>query len=236
MIYDVNNKAILNILNELGEEYKDLLVEKTLSQHHEYDIDRINLSTLVRLDEKTKESLRTNNRNSKINRLSLMLLSLGLVYTLFGLFLFLYNHFSETVHLDPLEKMGFLMVILGLIALLLLVVIRLLPSPLSDKDKDVSKKNHYDYLIIKTWKQIEGLLVQLTPAEENYNLSRMISYLQDLKLLTQSDSSTIKELLAMRNKVVHSDGIGEDYTREKIQELLHDSDSIIKKLEKFGNS
>lgn len=234
MKYDIENKKINDMLDELGEEYKNLLIEKALSQHQEYDVDQINLSTLIRLDEKAKESLLANERNNRRNRMLSMLSIIGLIYTLFGMILLIYYQFGDSFRFDPMTKISFLSIIMGLFTSLLSILMKSIPYSSHYKSEDTSK--YFNYKIINTWKQIEGLLVQLTPVEENTSLGKMISNLMDLKLLSSSDALTIKKMLNLRNQVVHSNNIEKSYTTSEIQALLRDSNNIIKKLERFENS
>lgn len=234
MKYDIENKKISDMVDELGEEYKNLLIEKALSQRQEYDVDQINLSTLIKLDEIAKVSLLSNERNSRRNRMLSMLSIVGMIYTLFGLMLLLYYQFGDLLRLDPMSKISFLTIILGLFTSLTSILMKNIPAPSHYESKDTSK--YFNYKIINTWKQIEGLLVQLTPVEENMSLSNMISNLMDIKLLSSSDASTIKKMLNLRNQVVHSNNIEKSYTTSEVQTLLRDSNNIIKKLERFENS
>lgn len=88
---------------------------------------------------------------------------------------------------------------------------------------------------MNVWKQIEGLMVQLTPASEKMTLNDMIAYLVDLKLLSSEDVRSIKKILSLRNLIVHSSGINQVYSSNEIQPLLNDAIKIIKKLQKFEN-
>lgn len=235
MKYNIENKKINDMLEELGEEYKNLLIEKALSQHREYDVDQINLSTLIKLDEKAKEFLLANERNNKRNRIISIISILGLIYALFGLILFINNYPTGGAYsFDSVTAIYLLLVIVGTFVSLASILMKSIPYSLHYKSKDTSK--YFNYRIINIWKQIEGLLVQLTPVEENTSLSKMISNLTDLKLLSQNDISTIKKLLNLRNQIVYYNNIEKRYTTSEIQALLRDSNNILKKLEKFENS
>lgn len=234
MKYDIENKRINEILDELGEEYKDLLIEKALSQHKEYDVNQINISTLLKLDEKTKESLVTDEHQYKRNRYLSMLSIIGLFYTLFGLILLIYNQIGYSIKYEPMTIMSLLSIFIGLFATLFSMLMKNFPYSSYYKNKETSKYFNYD--IVNTWKQIEGLLIQLTPTEENVTLNNMISSLLDLKLLSKDDALSIKKLLRLRNQIVHSDNVEKQYTTNEIQSLLSDAHKIIRKLQKFENS
>lgn len=234
MKYDIENKRINEILDELGEEYKDLLIEKALSQHKEYDVNQINISTLLKLDEKTKESLVTDEHQYKRNRYLSMLSIIGLFYTLFGLILLIYNQIGYSIKYEPMTIMSLLSIFIGLFATLFSMLMKNFTYSSYYKNKETSKYFNYD--IVNTWKQIEGLLIQLTPTEENVTLNNMISSLLDLKLLSKDDALSIKKLLRLRNQIVHSDNVEKQYTTNEIQSLLSDAHKIIRKLQKFENS
>lgn len=54
--YNISNKKLKLIIDELGEEYKDMLITKTLSESGELDVDEITPSELMRLDVETKNN------------------------------------------------------------------------------------------------------------------------------------------------------------------------------------
>lgn len=235
MKYNISNDHINGIVDALGEEYKDLLVEKALAQHGTYDVDQINISTLIKIDEKAKETLYHDERRAKRNRLTAMISILGTVYCLFGLFLLLYHEMRDSFKFDSVEMLPFVTILMGVFAILFSMIMRNVPSifPLYHRSKDTSK--HFNYEIMNVWKQIEGLMVQLTPASEKMTLNDMIEYLVDLKLLSSEDVRSIKKILSLRNLIVHSSGINQDYSSNEIQPLLNDAIKIIKKLQKFEN-
>ena len=62
MKYNISEQNTKMIIDELGEEYKDMLIERVLEETDEIDVDRISLSDLVRLDIATKARLRSNKK------------------------------------------------------------------------------------------------------------------------------------------------------------------------------
>ena len=61
MKYYISSKKLQLVVNELGEEYKDLLIEKMLDDYQTTDIDSLPISELLKLDVSIKERLKTNN-------------------------------------------------------------------------------------------------------------------------------------------------------------------------------
>lgn len=234
MKYNIENEIVNKILNELSEEYKNLLIEKALSKHNEYDINQINLPTLIRLDEKAKDSLIINERKCKKNRLLSIISILGLIYTLFGLAILFFNEIDRAIKYDPMIMMSLLSIFVGLFSSLLSILIKNSSYMLHSKNKDTSK--HFNYEIVNTWKQIESLLIQITPVEESTTINGMITNLLELNLLSANDNISIKKILDLRNQIVHSNVIEKKYTTSEIQSLLGDANDIIKKLKKFENT
>lgn len=65
MKYNISDYKLKVIVDELGEEYKDLLIERILGDMHENDADLINPSDLIRLDVATKSNLRIDKKSAK---------------------------------------------------------------------------------------------------------------------------------------------------------------------------
>ena len=107
MKYEIQNSKINDILDDLSEEYRNLLIEKTLFEHQEYDVDELNLSTLIKLDEKAKELLLIDERNNRRNRMLAMLSVVGLIYTLFGLIVLIYSYFGDSFRFDSMTIVSF---------------------------------------------------------------------------------------------------------------------------------
>ena len=97
MKYNISDYKLKVIINELGEEYKDLLIERILSDMHENDADLINPSDLIRLDVMTKSNLRTDKKVQRQNRMLSMISILGIVYALVGLRLMQWSEVKDIV-------------------------------------------------------------------------------------------------------------------------------------------
>ena len=89
MKYNVSDPKLKIIIDELGEEYKDLLIERILDDAHETDADLINPSELIRLDVATKSKLRVDKKMQRQNRLYSTISLLGIMYALLGFMIML---------------------------------------------------------------------------------------------------------------------------------------------------
>ena len=65
MKYYISSKKLQLVVNELGEEYKDLLIEKMLDDYQTTDIDSLPISELLKLDVSIKERLVENKQFEK---------------------------------------------------------------------------------------------------------------------------------------------------------------------------
>ena len=65
MKYRINDSKIKNIVDELGEEYKDLLIKIVLEGNNEVDVDNLLVSDLIKTDIQIKERLMSQNRQRK---------------------------------------------------------------------------------------------------------------------------------------------------------------------------
>ena len=77
MKYTISEQKAKMIIDELGEEYKDMLIERVLEETNEDDVDKISLSDLIRLDIATKAHLRSNKRVRNIRKMYSYIASFG---------------------------------------------------------------------------------------------------------------------------------------------------------------
>lgn len=232
MKYEIDNQKIKNVIDELGEEYKDMLIEKIMSDYREYDVNEINLTTLLRHDTRAKAQLSTDERTAKRNRLLSFTTIVGLLYTVIGLGVFLFIEFlSTSMSIELL--VAIFSVFAGLMASLMSLTVKNLPlKPL--RSKDITK--YYNSDVVNQWKKIESLLIRLTPVDEDSSLNGMINHLTKLKLLNSDDVSIIKQLLQLRNQIVHSNVRAKEYTANELKTLLSECSKIINKLKQYEDS
>ena len=154
MKYNISDYTLKVIINELGEEYKDLLIERILSDMHENDADLINPSDLIRLDVMTKSNLRTDKKVQRQNRMLSMISILGIVYALVGLMLMQWSEVKDIVRYDSMMMMSFVLIFLGLFVALFSLLFknmgRIRPQYYREKNYTISS-----YEVINKWKEIE---------------------------------------------------------------------------------
>ncbi len=231
MKYKIENSKIEKVIYELGEEYKDMLIEKILFESKEYDISQVNLPELLRYDLLSKEKLSTDKRKERRDKISAFTSIFSVFCIILGMFFLIYREVIRTPYFDIESQLALAYIFLGFIGFTLPVFMKILPIR-TYKKSDISK--YFSYEIVNQWKIIEARLIQLTPPDIDSSLEGMIKHLSEIKLLNESDVITIKKLLNYRNQVVHSSIRTKEYTEEEVKNLLRDSSKIAQKLQKFN--
>lgn len=233
MKYNVSDSKLKGIIDEMGEEYKDLLIEKLLNDMHENDVDLINLSELIQLDITTKSSLREDKKIQQRNYILSSISVIGMLYSLFGLMLMMWSDMKESMHFDALMMMAFVLTFLGLFvsvfSMLLKTVFKFRPKLYQEKSPSTTL-----YEIINKWKEVELLAYQLTPKEKKLSLSQMIKNLKDIQIISEQDIEVINQLLILRNQIVHCETKDINMSSKEIRTLLIKVDKIISKMKKLA--
>lgn len=232
MKYNISDYKLKVIVDELGEEYKDLLIERILGDMHETDADLINPSDLIRLDVTTKSNLRTDKKVQRQNRMFSMISLLGIIYALLGLMLMMWSELRDTVRYDSIMMMSFVLIFLGLFvalfSLLFKNMVRMRPQYYRGQIHTISP-----YEVINKWKEIEALVHELTPEEDTLSLSSMVSNLKDTKIISEQDIEIINQLLNIRNQIVHGQDNKYDLSQAELRTILLQADKIISKMKKL---
>ena len=229
MKYRITNKNLASIIDELGEEYKDLLVEKLLFDSKCYDADTISLSELIQLDIQTKASLRNDKMRRRDKMLSLVSL-VGILYILLGLLFFIINSLNNLSYRDNyITTIAVIISIMGMLVSFLSLVMK---SVLKNSPSKKTNSTTLLYEIINKWKEIEALIYQLNPDNEKKSLRTMINNLLQNKIISQEDYDAILKLLKTRNKIVHAtDEL--TLSQDELRELINNSNGVIKRLKKI---
>ena len=231
MKYQISNKKVNIILDELAEEYKNLLIETALNQNQEFDVENISISDITKIDIETKERLKNRSRNNRINRISHLISSLGLVYSLFGLMLIMVSEAGNDFTDNPLSSVAIICVFLGFIIAIVGLMTKML---LNNKKSKISKKSIMDYeiQIINKWRIIEGIIYQTTPNNDKLSLRSMINNLEQSKIISKEDVKLLNSLMFYRNKILHN-APGEVKYNDEIKTILDDAQELIEKLSKI---
>lgn len=230
MKYNISEQNTKMIIDELGEEYKDMLIERVLEETDEIDVDRISLSDLVRLDIATKARLRSNKKARNKRKMYSYIAALGLVYVFIGAFLMLYSSFdNHTMRDNSLQLISVFFIIFGFLTTGLSMIL------LKNKSTNPQSENRIisEYEIINKWKEIEVLIVQLMPENNKLSLNDMIKQLSDTSIISSEDGEVIKKMLKIRNQVVHMRPTDHTFTQPELKMLFSKSDEIIRKMNRI---
>ena len=80
----ISDEKIKRYLDELGEEYKVMLLEQLVTNSN--TLEELSISELIRLDEDVKYYLRTKDNDKRKNKYYV----LGILYVFMGLFMYLF--------------------------------------------------------------------------------------------------------------------------------------------------
>jgi hypothetical protein len=230
--YSISDYKLKVIIDELGEEYKDLLIEQALNEMNEIDADHINPSDLIRLDVTTKSNLRIDRKSQRLSRMSTLISLLGVIYALFGLMLMMWSELKDTIRYNNIMMISIVLIFLGLFvaifSLLFKYMNRMRPHYYKNKRFTISS-----YEIINKWKEIEALINQLTPEKEQLSLSSMVSNLEETKIISKEDTIVINKLLRVRNQIVHKQNKDIDLPQNELRSILIQIDEVISKMKKL---
>lgn len=232
MKYNISDYKLKVIVDELGEEYKDLLVERILGDMNETDADIINPSDLIRLDVTTKSNLRADKKMQRQNRMLSMISLIGIIYALLGLMLMMWGELRDTIRYDSIMMMSFALIFMGLFvalfSLLFKNMVRVRPQYYRGQNHTISS-----YEVISKWKEIEALVHELTPEEDTLSLSSMVTNLKDTKIISEQDIDIINQLLDIRNQIVHGQDNKYNLSQAELRTILLQADKIISKMKKL---
>ena len=229
MKYQITNKKLSIVLDELANEYKDLLIEAALIQKNEIDLENINVSDITQIDIDIKERLKYGTINHKINRISHATTLVGMIYSLIGLMLIIISSTEDILRNSPFYSVAIICVFLGFIVSIIGMMIRIFMS-----SQKIKSNKHiildYEIQIVSIWRTIEGLIYQVSPQNDKLSLRSMLNNLEQTNIISKTDIKTINLLMHYRNCILHSTSKRIEYNTEEVRNLLDKAQEIITKL------
>lgn len=227
-----NNEKIEKYLDELANEYKELLYKALISRSKPFD--DLSVSELLRLDNEIKRPLFEDyNRKQRRRR---MLLSLGLTYMLIGLLCFVVSKVVlGDFHYNRESMITLMSVIISIVGLIITIysyasqTLNIFPQKYVNKREDT---NHvYEYEVITTWRELEGIVNDISINANVKTPRSIIEYLSESQFIDENEYNILKDFLKMRNNVTHySDN---EYSSNEIKEMLEKVNKIIEKIKKI---
>lgn len=225
-----NNEKIQKYLDELSEEYKELLFKALLERSK--SIDDISITELLRLDNEIKKPLHLDYQRQQRRRRSFI--TAGLTYILTGICMYLFYIIESDFSTD--RVLPLMSLVISLVGVCVVACSFILPTTkmgtyrLSDGSKNETKKL-LSYGVIMQWRELEGIVNDLA---ENNNVSTprsIIEYSLNNSLIDKEESDILREFLKLRNSIVHSTEV--KYSTDEIKEASNKVSKIIEKLEKI---
>lgn len=232
MKYSIKDNKLNIIIDELGEEYKDLLIEQVLDEMQEVDPDLINPSDIIGLDVSNKSFFRVDKKDKKKSHMMDTISILGNLYAIIGLILILLGCIRYNIQYN-----SWLIIPISLLSIGLSVSGSALSCKrlLIEKQQKNRGKSYVitQYEVINKWKELEGLLNQLTP-EQISSLHAMLLNLRNTRILSEHDLITVGQLLKARNQIVHGEDGKCELSQNQLKSIFQEIDNIIYKLERLA--
>lgn len=228
-----SEERIRKYLDELSEEYKDLLFKALLEKSE--SIDNISVVELLRLDSEIKKPLvKKDKKQEKMRR---MLNFIGLIYFYIAIIMIiLYFIFYSDVFTSKKGMLLLISIMVGVCGFLVISLSKFTPLFKSNSSKfnRFNKNDDFKLLsfeVIAKWRELEGIVNDLSEKNEIFVSRSIIDFLIINKYINLTEKEIIKKLLIIRNNIVHESSF--NYTTKEIKLLLIQTDEVINKLRKI---
>ena len=228
-----NNEKIQKYLDELSEEYKELLFKALLERSK--SIDDISITELLRLDNEIKKPLIENYQKQQKRRK--MFFVYGLAYLFFGIIMLLMYY---TIKSDIFHGTDGIVLLISIVV----SVVGLFTSafsfvmPISKANTSIQKTSTQtevtkllSFEVIAKWRELEGIVSDLAENNSTPTPRSVIEYLSSNNFIDKSECIILKDFLKMRNNIVHSSEA--EISAETIKNAINNVDQIIVKLKKI---
>ncbi len=234
-IYSKLTPSAQEALDKMVSEYRDSLLEKAflLAQERETASKEISLRDILETNQLKHSGIGIEkSENRKKRMISLLALS-GAVYSVLGILIYLFQNKKFAVETD----LGLIIAITGIIISLISFLYGQLISKRYSFTQTTTATSIYsqsnDYDIVKRWQIIETLAKKfMTEADQkeakNNSVGFLIRFLSHKVAKDEKEFLKIRELLQMRNKILHQQYNMSDNERKEFLEL---ADDLIERLE-----
>lgn len=228
MLTNSNTEKIEKYLEELSEEYKDMLLKRLLETSD--SIENLSVSELLRIDSEIKKSLILENQKTQYRQRTMI--SAGMIYAIMGIVLLMS---FEMVDSFKYEGMNLFALVLTFLGFMISLVGLMLPNNKLLSSRRVAKKKQDDkslleYKVVKTWRALEGIATDIYTEREALSISSIISMFLEDGYIDIYEAKTLKGFLKMRNSIVHD--TDNNYSQDEILRMLKEAENILIKLTK----
>lgn len=222
----INDLKVQRFLDELGDEYKNFLLEKLIEQTD--SLDNLSVSKLISIDNDVKRYINRKQSGRKYWTFQLV----GVLYVCIGIFAFLFTEimmsFHDLNHLSLYELIQMGSIIMALVGVFAFVFPFLfgnmsLSSKYTKNHKERIKFQEYE--VVSMWRELEGICNDLSLKEKVVTNKSIIQLLVQEDLINKEEEKELISFLKLRNCIVH--GSGADITDDEIAVRINKVESII---------
>lgn len=208
------------------------IASKNVSESQE-----ISLRDILEATDKSKyEAQKKKNIDYRRKRMTMLLAMSGVLYALIGILFYLYQNTKFSIEND----FGLIIAAVGILVTFMAFFFNqmyLLKAKRRDSDLERSSFSSLsDMSIVERWTTIESLTRSIIEKETNENpksFSQIFDYLTTRNIFNESEFKDFRELLMMRNKILHESISLNDSKRKN---LIITADRLIDRLEKEKNT
>lgn len=232
-IYSKLTPSAKETLNELSEEYKSSLVEKafTIAQERDTANKEISLRDILEAKQPLQRDIEKRTYfDNRRKRWTILISFSGAIYAVAGLLIYLFQNKKFSIEND----LGLIIAIVGILLSLVAFLYGQLISKSSISTRTFTTAyttTSDNYEIVKRWHVIENLAKKLmteTDKEMSKSVSFLIRFLSHKIAKNEQEFLKIRELLQLRNKILHEQYNLSDNERK---EFLYFADDLIERLE-----
>lgn len=233
-IYSKLTPSAKDALNELTEEFRDVLLEKAYSIAKDRDTANreISLRDILEAQQSPAKTSEKDKLEYKRKRWTTVISFSGATYAIIGILIYLFQNKKFSIETD----LGLIIAIIGILFTLVAFLYGQLlwkrPNLLQSETKTTTTTES-EYEIVKRWQIIESLARKLMTESDqkdfkSSSVSFLIRFLSHKIAKNEDEFLKIRELLQVRNKVVHD---GYKLSAGQQDEYLKLADDLIQRLE-----
>lgn len=227
-----NNDKIEKYLDELADEYRDLLYKAFLSRTK--SLDDLSVSELLRLDNEIKKPLLEDYPRKQ--RLQRKFLILSFIYVVIGVILYIY---SKIISENFIYSREYKLVIMSFIITFFGVMLAVYSFALQTLNIGVPRYNTkmedssqiLEYKIMLKWRELEGIVNDISMNLKVKTTHSIIQFLKENKFIDDEEYNILKSFLKIRNDIVHA--TNSRHTNKELKTMLDEIDKIINKIKKI---
>ncbi|MDE6208189.1 MAG: hypothetical protein K2M73_00730 [Lachnospiraceae bacterium] len=147
-----------------------------------------------------------------------------------GIFLLFFQELERSFSTEPMNMLALSFIMIGLFVSFYGIMLKNVTLK-RRAFHPVKNDSQNGYELVSLWKELEGLMIQLSPDNTPSSPSKLIQYLSQNNFISEKDENSIRTLLRLRNETVHSTTSPRlELTHEEYSSLIKNIRYIITKL------